>query len=96
MANKIDVAHRLETHRAEQNAAPLVNPESDACGYLARKLIQRNIGLMPTVIWNDAAVSLRRGINDGEESGVFIIVTKTDVAHAAIAVSGASTGPPIV
>jgi hypothetical protein len=82
VADKIDVAHWLEAHHADQCAVLLVTPEYHAGAKFRVELSRRHVGLVPSIGRDHATIDLGRGIDDREDRCAFVVTT-AHVAHDA-------------
>jgi hypothetical protein len=83
VADQIDVAHRLDSHDADQRAVGLVAPERDPGGDLAIELAQRHVRLVPAIGWDDATICLGGSVDDREDRRSLVITARADAGHDA-------------
>ncbi len=81
VTNKIDVAHRLESHHANQRTVLLVAPERYAGGDLLIELRRRHIGVVPSIGRNHPAISLGSSIDDRKDLRTLVSAARTDAVH---------------
>src|SRR5262249_15061097 len=75
MADKVNVAHVLQSHDTGEAAAILVAPELDAGGAFAVELRAWHVRLVPAVGRDHSAIGLGGGIDDGKNVVALVLAT---------------------